>query len=88
MKSGRKNEGYILDLLMHFKDACWLMENNFQGKEGQTMPTMPDDFVNSVTDRYIELYEKITGESFQKADNENVMQRIESNIQSALTALK
>ena len=65
----------------------WLMANGFQGKEGQTMPVMPDDFVNSVTDRYIELYEKITGETFQKADNENVMQRIESNIASALGAL-
>jgi len=66
----------------------WLMANGFQGKEGQTMPTMPDDFVNSVTDRYIELYEKITGETFQKADAENMIQRIETNIQSALQTLK
>jgi len=66
----------------------WLMANGFQGKEGQAMPSMPDDFVNSVTDRYIELYEKITGEAFQKADAENVMQRIETNIQSALQTLK
>ena len=65
----------------------WLMANGFQGKEGQTMPVMPDDFVNSVTDRYIELYEKITGETFQKSDNENVMQRIESNIKSALAVI-
>jgi len=65
----------------------WLMANGFQGKEGQVMPVMPDDFVNSVTDRYIELYEKITGEPFQKSDNGNVMQRIESNIKSTLAAL-
>jgi len=65
----------------------WLMANGFQGKEGQSMPAMPDDFINSVSDRYIELYEKITGETFQKADNENVMQRIESNIKSALESL-
>jgi len=65
----------------------WLMANGFQGKEGQAMPTMPDDFVNNVTDRYIELYEKIIGESFQKADNENVMSRIENNINTALSTL-
>jgi len=65
----------------------WLMAKGFQGKEGQTMPTMPDDFVNSVTDRYIELYEKITGESFEKADSEKVMQRIETNIKLALEQL-
>ncbi len=65
----------------------WLMENGFQGKEGQSIPAMPDDFVDSVSERYIELYEKITGESFQKADSKNVMQRIESNIVSALASL-
>lgn len=66
----------------------WLMENGFQGKEGQSIPTMPDDFVDSVSERYIELYEKITGETFQKADNANVMQRIEANIASALVELR
>lgn len=45
----------------------WLIENGFQGLEGQTIPELPDDFINSVTDRYIELYEKITGERFQHA---------------------
>ena len=65
----------------------WLMENDFQGKTGQTMPTMPDEFVNSVTNRYIELYEKITGDTFQKPDNENIMQRIETNIEAALAGL-
>ena len=44
----------------------WLIENGFQGKEGQEMPNMSDDFVGTVTDRYIELYEKITGTSFEE----------------------
>ena len=46
----------------------WLMANGFQGKDGQIMPEMPDDFVNLVTDRYVELYEKITGKAFEKAE--------------------
>lgn len=49
----------------------WLMENSFQGLEGQTMPDMPDAFVQKVTDRYIELYEKITGSAFQKPEITN-----------------
>lgn len=48
----------------------WLMENGFQGKEGQTIPEMTDDVVNSISDRYIELYEKVTGEKFIKKDVE------------------
>jgi phosphoribosylaminoimidazole-succinocarboxamide synthase len=66
----------------------WLIANNFQGFEGQTMPVMPDDFVNTVTDRYIELYEKITGEKFVKADNSNIEARIEKNVLSFLETLK
>lgn len=58
----------------------WLMENNFQGQEGQVIPEMPDEFVNLVSERYIELYEKITGESFVRADISNVSERIENNI--------
>ncbi len=57
----------------------WLIENGFQGLEGQTMPIMPDEFVQTVTDRYIELYERITGEKFVKADIGNITKRIESN---------
>ena len=62
----------------------WLIANGFQGLEGQTLPHMPEDFVNSVTDRYIELYEKITGEKFEKADNNNIAQRIEQNVLKCL----
>jgi len=58
----------------------WLIEHDFQGLEGQTMPDMPDDFVNLVSERYIELYEKITGEKFIKADNSNIEERIKNNV--------
>jgi len=65
----------------------WLIANNFQGLEGQTMPVMPDEFVNTVTDRYIELYEKITGEKFVKADISNIESRIEKNVLEFLSAM-
>ncbi len=58
----------------------WLMENGFQGKERQIIPEMTDDFVNSVSRRYIELYEKVTGEKFIKEKTENILNRIENNI--------
>jgi phosphoribosylaminoimidazole-succinocarboxamide synthase len=57
----------------------WLMANGFQGLHGQTVPEMTDEFVNQVSDRYIELYEKITGEIFEKADISDVRDRIERN---------
>ena len=58
----------------------WLISNGFQGLEGQTVPEMTDAYVTSVSERYIELYEKITGEPFVKADTENIEQRIEKNV--------
>ncbi len=58
----------------------WLMANGFQGQPGQTVPEMTDDFVQSVSERYIELYEQITGEKFQRAPARNVLQRIEKNV--------
>lgn len=58
----------------------WLIENGFQGLEGQHMPTMPDEFVQVVTDRYVELFEKITGTPFVKSDTANINKRIESNV--------
>lgn len=58
----------------------WLMENGFQGEEGQNLPEIPDSFVNSVSERYIELYEKVTGEKFQKADAQELEQRITTNV--------
>ncbi len=65
----------------------WLMANGFQGKEGQEMPHMPDDFVDSVSERYIELYEKITGKAFHKADISQLTARVERNIKTALSRL-
>lgn len=62
----------------------WLMENGFQGKDGQQMPFMPDDFVQTVSSRYIELYEKIIGEKFQPVVSENITERIDSNVKSFL----
>jgi phosphoribosylaminoimidazole-succinocarboxamide synthase len=58
----------------------WLMERNFMGHAGQQVPDMPDDFVNQVSERYIELYEHITGEKFVKSDTSEVLKRVEKNI--------
>ena len=58
----------------------WLMDNGFQGKDGQTVPEMTEEYCKSVSERYIELYEKIVGEPFIKADVSNVSERIEENI--------
>ena len=62
----------------------WLMANGFQGKEGQQMPVMPDAFLQEITDRYVELYEKITGLAFVKDNSDDVLARIERNILAAL----
>ncbi len=62
----------------------WLMENGFQGQEGQKLPEMSADFVEMVSDRYIELYERITGEAFVKEDVSNVIGRVQENILNAL----
>ncbi len=62
----------------------WLIAGGFQGKEGQTIPEMTDGYVSSVSERYIELYEQITGEKFEKADMENVAERVERNIREFL----
>ncbi|MEA3444681.1 MAG: phosphoribosylaminoimidazolesuccinocarboxamide synthase [Bacteroidota bacterium] len=65
----------------------WLMENGFQGKEGQKIPVMGDGFVTQVSERYIELYESITGDKFQKADISDVEARIEKNVVEFLTGI-
>jgi phosphoribosylaminoimidazole-succinocarboxamide synthase len=66
----------------------WLMANGFQGQEGQKVPEMSDDFINEISERYIELYEKITGEKFVRADITNVRERIETNCRRFLATLK
>ena len=58
----------------------WLIENGFQGKENQQIPAMDDDKIIEISNRYIELYEQITGEKFVKASSENVLERIEKNV--------
>jgi len=58
----------------------WLIENGFQGKEGQSIPFMSEEFVASVSERYIELFEHITGEEFAKQEAEDVLKRVENNI--------
>jgi phosphoribosylaminoimidazole-succinocarboxamide synthase len=65
----------------------WLMANGFRGVEGQTIPEMTDLFVGEVSDRYIELYEKITGEKFIREDITNVPERIERNCRAFLKSL-
>ena len=62
----------------------WLMENGFQGKEGQKVPEMTDEIVKSISDRYIELYENIVGEKFVKADTASLATRIEKNVKNYL----
>ncbi len=65
----------------------WLIANGFQGKEGQQMPTMPDAFVKEISDRYIELYEQVTGRPFVKDESRNVAGRIEENVLAALALM-
>jgi phosphoribosylaminoimidazole-succinocarboxamide synthase len=62
----------------------WLMANGFQGKDGQQMPVMPDEFVNEISERYIELYEKVTGRSFVRDMSDDPESRIERNILEAI----
>ena len=66
----------------------WLIENGFMGKEGQKVPEMTPEFVESVSERYIELYEHITGKKFHKADEENLSDRIKTNVEACLISLR
>lgn len=64
----------------------WLISNGFQGKDGQQIPEMSDDFVTVITDRYIELYEKITGKSFERTASDDPLNRIERNVLNYFSA--
>ena len=66
----------------------WLIENGFQGLEGQQIPNMSDEYIETVSERYIELYENILGEKFVKADVTNIYDRIEKNVLAYLNSLK
>ena len=65
----------------------WLIENGFQGKEGQQIPEMTEDYVSSVSERYIELYEKIIGEKFEKAELSDISKRVKNNIEQFLSKM-
>ena len=64
----------------------WLIQNDFQGLEGQNVPFMSDEYIETVSNRYIELYENITGDPFEKGDLSNIHARIESNVLSYLSS--
>jgi phosphoribosylaminoimidazole-succinocarboxamide synthase len=66
----------------------WLMANGFMGKEGQQVPEMSESWIREISDRYIELYEGITGEKFVKAENGDILHRIETNVLNFLSAKK
>jgi phosphoribosylaminoimidazole-succinocarboxamide synthase len=63
----------------------WLIQNNFQGKEGQKIPAMNDEWIQQISQRYIELYEKLTGENFVPADNSGILSRVERNVLKGLS---
>lgn len=65
----------------------WLIENGFQGKEGQIQPDMSDEFIDSITNRYIELYEHITGRQFVRGDYSHIESRIDNNVNACLATL-
>jgi phosphoribosylaminoimidazole-succinocarboxamide synthase len=83
----QKNGEHQIQLSKEFVRE-WLIENNFQGLEGQELPEMSDEFVQTVSERYIELYELITGNNFIKADTSNISQRVEDNVFSFLKSMK
>ena len=74
-----RDADWALDVLPPRRDRS-SAETGFQGKEGQSVPEMTDDIVNSISERYIELYEKIIGESFVKNNTTNIVERVERNV--------
>jgi phosphoribosylaminoimidazole-succinocarboxamide synthase len=65
----------------------WLIANNFQGKEGQTIPEMSDEWITQISERYIELYEKVVGMKFEKQDTKQIVNRVEKNVLQYLNSL-
>ncbi|MGO1752579.1 MAG: phosphoribosylaminoimidazolesuccinocarboxamide synthase, partial [Psychroflexus sp.] len=76
-KSGHKQKQLSKEFVRE-----WLIENGFQGLEGQEIPDLPEEYIESVSQRYIELYEKITGKEFIKASVENIQERIKANLKN------
>jgi phosphoribosylaminoimidazole-succinocarboxamide synthase len=65
----------------------WLIANDFQGKDGQVIPTFSDEFIHEISERYIELYEKVSGKKFVKGNDENVEARVLNNCNEAIKNL-
>jgi phosphoribosylaminoimidazole-succinocarboxamide synthase len=82
----RQNKGEAQKQLSKEFVRQWLIANNFQGLEGQSVPEMSDEYITTVSERYIELYENITGETFVKADVSNIQSRIETHVLEYLKA--
>jgi phosphoribosylaminoimidazole-succinocarboxamide synthase len=76
----RQNRGEAQKQLSKEFVRQWLIENGFQGKDGQQIPEISDEKIIEISNRYIELYEQITGDHFVKANTENVLGRIEKNV--------
>ena len=83
----RQEKGEVQKQLSKEFVRQWLIQNNFQGLEGQEVPFMSDEYIETVSERYIELYENITGEKFIKADVTNIPARIEKNVGEFLSKL-
>lgn len=86
--AGRQAKGEVQRQLSKEFVREWLMDNGFQGKDGQQMPVMPDDFVETVSARYIELYEKVTGLKFVGTVSSDIEGRIIANVERFLSAQK
>jgi phosphoribosylaminoimidazole-succinocarboxamide synthase len=82
---GRQDKGEEQKQLSKEFVRRWLIENGFQGKDGQQIPNMSDEYIETVSERYIELYENILGEKFIKADISNINERIEKNVLNFLS---
>jgi phosphoribosylaminoimidazole-succinocarboxamide synthase len=80
----RQNKGEAQKQLSKEFVRQWLIENGFQGKDGQKVPEMTPELVKSISDRYIELYENVVGEKFVKGDNNELFTRIEQNVKKSL----
>lgn len=83
----RQNKGEEQKQLSKEFVRRWLIDNGFQGKEGQQIPEMSEAWVNEISERYIELYEKVTGDKFVKHPTDNLLERVEKNILSSLQKL-
>ncbi|MBT4775432.1 MAG: phosphoribosylaminoimidazolesuccinocarboxamide synthase, partial [Crocinitomicaceae bacterium] len=83
----RQNSGQSQKQLSKEFVRQWLIENDFQGKDGQTVPEMSKELIESITNRYIELYERISGESFERGNADEIANRIETNVSNFLATL-